>query len=92
MSSFPPGQPPVESKRIVCGILGILLGGFAIHRFLLGDTMGGIIRIAITIVTCGMGGIIGPVMFYAPGDPKAQPTGVTPVQKVVEDMETIGGQ
>ncbi|MCB2153852.1 NINE protein [bacterium] len=48
-----------ESKRILCGVLAIVLNGLAIHRFLLGDTKGGIIRIAIAIVTCGLGGIIG---------------------------------
>ena len=36
-----------------------LLGGLGIHRFLLGDTSGGIIRIVITVVTCGIGSIIG---------------------------------
>lgn len=48
-----------ESKRILVGILGIVLGGLGIHRFLLGDTSGGIIRIVITVVTCGVGSIIG---------------------------------
>lgn len=48
-----------ESKRLVCGIVGILIGGFGIHRFLLGDTTGGIIRIVITLVTCGAGSLIG---------------------------------
>ncbi|MCU0702437.1 MAG: TM2 domain-containing protein [Fimbriiglobus sp.] len=50
------GEP---SKRTVAGILGILLGTFAAHRFYLGDTKGGLIRLAISIVTCGAGGIIG---------------------------------
>jgi TM2 domain-containing membrane protein YozV len=48
-----------ESKRIVCGILGILIGGLGIHRFVLGDTKGGILRIVISFVTCGLGSIIG---------------------------------
>jgi TM2 domain-containing membrane protein YozV len=51
------GQP--QSQRVLCGILGIILGAWGIHRFVLGDITGGIIRIAITIVTCGVGGIIG---------------------------------
>jgi TM2 domain-containing membrane protein YozV len=55
-----PALPPdVNSKKILCGIMGIVLGGFGIHRFLLGDTSGGIIRIVITIVTCGIGSLIG---------------------------------
>jgi TM2 domain-containing membrane protein YozV len=55
----PPPYNPAESKRILCGILAIVLNGLGIHRFILGDTMGGILRIVITIVTCGLGGIIG---------------------------------
>jgi TM2 domain-containing membrane protein YozV len=36
-----------------------VFGGLGVHRFILGDTTGGIIRIAITICTCGAGSIIG---------------------------------
>jgi TM2 domain-containing membrane protein YozV len=55
-----PGPPAeVNSKKILCGIMGILFGGLGIHRFILGDTSGGIIRIIITVVTCGIGSIIG---------------------------------
>lgn len=54
MTSSASGQ---ESKRIVCGICAILLGGLGVHRFLLGDTTGGIIRL---ILGCFLiGGIIG---------------------------------
>lgn len=48
-----------ESKRILAGILGIVLGGLGVHRFILGDAPGGIIRIVITFVTCGIGAVIG---------------------------------
>jgi TM2 domain-containing membrane protein YozV len=44
---------------LVAGILGILLGGLGIHRFYLGDTTGGIIRLVISIFTCGAGSLIG---------------------------------
>ena len=50
---------PGADKKIVAGICGILLGRFGVHRFVLGDTTGGIIRIVISVVTCGAGGIIG---------------------------------
>lgn len=50
---------PQESKRIVCGVCGILLGSLGIHRFILGDALGGILRIVIAVVTCGLGGLIG---------------------------------
>jgi len=48
-----------ESKKILAGILGILLGGFGVHKFVLGMTTPGLIQIAITIVTCGAGSVIG---------------------------------
>ena len=51
-------KPPGAEKKVVAGILAILLGGLAIHKFYLGYTKEGIIQIVITICTCGMGGII----------------------------------
>lgn len=54
-----PGPSGNNSNRVLVGVLGILVGGLGIHRFMLGDTTGGIIRIVITVCTCGMGNIIG---------------------------------
>lgn len=48
-----------ESKRVLAGVLGIVLGGLGIHRFVIDDVKGGILRIVITIVTCGLGNLIG---------------------------------
>jgi len=52
-----------ESKRIIAGILGILLGSLGVHKFILGYTTQGIIMLAVTLVTCGFGagltGLIG---------------------------------
>jgi TM2 domain-containing membrane protein YozV len=67
---YPPYQPPtpppypavppdVASKKLLAGIMGILFGGLGIHRFILGDVTGGILRIVITVLTCGLGSIIG---------------------------------
>ena len=44
-----------ESKRIIAGILGILLGALGLHKFILGYTNQGLILLAITVVTCGVG-------------------------------------
>ena len=52
-------KPPGAEKKIVAGILGILLGGLAIHKFYLGYTKEGIIQLVISICTCGAGGLIG---------------------------------
>ncbi len=46
-------------KKVVAGILGILLGGLGIHKFYLGYTNAGIIQIVITFCTFGLGGLIG---------------------------------
>ena len=47
----------VGSKKLTAGLLGILIGWTGAHRFYLGDTGGGIIRICLNLVCAG--GIIG---------------------------------
>jgi TM2 domain-containing membrane protein YozV len=44
-----------ESKRVLAGVLGIVLGALGIHKFVLGYTTQGIILLVITIATCGIG-------------------------------------
>ena len=50
--------PNQESKRVVAGILAIILGPLGIHKFILGYTTEGIITLVITfilgIITCGI--------------------------------------
>jgi len=48
-----------SSKKVAAGICGILLGGLGVHKFILGYTKEGIIQLVISVVTCGIGGIIG---------------------------------
>ncbi len=47
-----------ESKRIIAGILAILLGGLGVHKFILGYTKEGAITLVITfiisIISCGL--------------------------------------
>ena len=52
-------KPAGADKKVLCGVLGILLGSLGIHKFILGYTKEGIIQIVISILTCGIGGIIG---------------------------------
>ena len=52
-------QIPGAEKKILAGLMGILFGGFGVHKFMLGYTTEGLIQIAITIVTCGIGSIVG---------------------------------
>jgi len=53
------GQLPGAEKKVIAGILGILLGAWGIHKFYLGYSKEGIIQIVITILTCGIGGLVG---------------------------------
>ncbi len=54
-----PSQPRQENKKVLAGLMGILFGSLGIHKFVLGYTQEGIIQIVISIVTCGVGSIIG---------------------------------
>ncbi len=45
-----------SSKRVLAGILGIILGPLGIHKFILGYTTEGIVMLLFTIITCGIGG------------------------------------
>lgn len=53
------GQIPNSEKKLVAGLLGILLGGFGVHKFYLGYTKEGIIQIVVTFITCGIGSLVG---------------------------------
>lgn len=53
--------PEQHSKRIVAGVLGIILGELGIHKFILGYITEGFIQIGITIITCGIAGLIGKI-------------------------------
>ena len=52
------GPVPGSEKKLVAGLLGILLGGLGIHKFYLGYVNEGIIQIILTFF-CGIGQIIG---------------------------------
>jgi TM2 domain-containing membrane protein YozV len=55
----PGGMPSdIANRKLVAGILGILLGGLGIHKFYLGMNTPGIIMLVVTLVTCGFGGFI----------------------------------
>ena len=56
-----------ESKRILAGIFGILLGALGIHKFVLGYTKEGVILLAIALATCGIGGAITSIIGFVEG-------------------------
>ena len=47
-----------ENKKLLAGLLAILIGSLGIHKFVLGYTKEGIIQIVATFVTCGAATII----------------------------------
>ena len=56
----PNGIPSdVPDRKHLAGLLGVLLGGFGIHKFYLGFTEEGILEIVMTLISCGGLGIIG---------------------------------
>ncbi|MDG2094698.1 MAG: TM2 domain-containing protein [Phycisphaerales bacterium] len=48
----------VRNKKVVCGVLGILLGPFGIHKFVLGYTSTGVIMLLVTLLTFGVGAAV----------------------------------
>lgn len=65
---FPTAPPPAmmppsnisarASNKIAAGVCGILLGSLGVHKFILGYTGAGLIMLLVTILTCGLGGIV----------------------------------
>jgi TM2 domain-containing membrane protein YozV len=59
-AGYPPAynQSDVASKKLTAGLCGILLGGFGIHKFILGYTSAGVTYLLISLVggalTCGL--------------------------------------
>lgn len=43
------------NKKLVAGILAIVLGSLGIHKFYLGMTTPGIIMLLVSLLTCGFG-------------------------------------
>lgn len=61
-----------DNKKLPAGILAILLGPLAIHKFLLGYTTVGIIWLVISVCTCGTAtyilGIIEGIVYLTKSD------------------------
>lgn len=49
----------VSSKKLAAGLLGIFVGTFGIHKFVLGYTTSGVIMLVLAIPSCGLTGLIG---------------------------------
>ena len=54
-------------KKILAGILGIVVGAFGVHKFVLGYTTEGMIMLLITVLTCGIFAIVPSVIGIVEG-------------------------
>lgn len=54
------GRPNTEvsNKKLAAGLCGIFLGQLGIHKFLLGYTSEGVTMLLISLLTCGLGGVV----------------------------------
>lgn len=48
-----------KQKKLIAGLLGILIGWTGAHKFYLGYTKTGIIQLVASLITCGTLGIVG---------------------------------
>jgi TM2 domain-containing membrane protein YozV len=48
----------IQSKKTSAGICAILIGCFGVHKFILGYSNAGIVMILVTVLTCGMAGVV----------------------------------
>ncbi|WP_271406359.1 TM2 domain-containing protein [Tenacibaculum soleae] len=67
--------PNQESKRVLAGILGIVVGVLGVHKFVLGYTKEGLIMLLGSILTCGFAapifsiiGLIEGIMYLTKSD------------------------
>ena len=51
--SMSPPSNPRASNKIPAGICGIILGGFGVHKFILGYTGTGVLMLLVSILSCG---------------------------------------
>jgi TM2 domain-containing membrane protein YozV len=53
-------RPPGADKKIVAGVLALIpyTGCLGVHKFVLGYTGAGITMLLITVLTCGIGGVV----------------------------------
>ncbi len=92
MSTEPVPSAPISSgnkipgseKKLVAGLLGILLNCLGIHKFYLGYTKEGLIMLLVSLLTCGIGtavmwpiGLIEGIIYLTKSDEEFVATYVT---------------
>ncbi len=56
--TVPPAIAAKASNKVAAGICGILLGSLGIHKFILGYTGPGLIMLLVTVLSCGILGMV----------------------------------
>ena len=47
-----------DNKKVLAGVLAIMLGSFGIHKFILGQTKEGVLQILMSFFSCGLASVI----------------------------------
>ena len=47
-----------DNKKVLAGVLAIMLGSFGIHKFILGYTKEGVLQILMSFFSCGVASVI----------------------------------
>jgi TM2 domain-containing membrane protein YozV len=69
------GRPLSDKSKVVAGVLQLVLGGFGVGRFYIGDNKTAVLQLVVTLVTCGLGhiwGIIDGILILVNGGVDAQ--------------------
>ena len=53
-----PTAQEFSGNKIAAGVCGILIGSLGIHKFILGLTTPGIIMLLVSVLTCGVRGLV----------------------------------
>jgi TM2 domain-containing membrane protein YozV/DNA-directed RNA polymerase subunit M/transcription elongation factor TFIIS len=53
-----PVRADANNKKTTAGILAILVGSLGVHKFFLGLTTPAVVMLLVTVLTCGIGGIV----------------------------------
>lgn len=66
---IPPPLPDqaIENRKIVAGVLALILGSLGIHKFYLGMPVPGTILLLGTLITCGVGAMVTHVIALVEG-------------------------
>ncbi len=60
-------KDPTAKSKVVAGLLGIFLGALGIHNFYLGYNNKGLTQLLLTILSCGILGVISEIWGFIEG-------------------------